>query len=156
MATVQRITVTRNVELNDYMEFDHVIRVLGHGYAIDANLNPLAYVGTDSQPVHAPEVTVECAEDDAGSITAEAEAAMIAHVESQGWELMTGYTSQYSYRGPIMHVSEFVGGRLADDILERPGLYVVVEVTGVYATEEQEERQSDQPIGWVIARKVDE
>lgn len=130
--------------LNDHMDFDHVIRVLPDGTVEDA-LN-----------VYAPEVVVECLDDDAGSITREAEAEMIRYVESQGWELMTGYTGQYGYRGPIMHQSEYVGGGLEEDILATPGLYVVVEPTGIYPSEEAEEEHGGDPIGWVIARKVDE
>lgn len=126
------------------MEFDHVIRIDVYGNAIDV------------AGVHAPEVVVECDDDDAGSITLQAEAEMVHYVERQGWELMTGYTGQYLYHGPIMHTSEYVGGRLEEDIRETPGLYVVVEVTGLYATEEQEEAQASQPIGWVVARKVDQ
>lgn len=130
--------------LNDIMQFDHVIRV-----------NPDGSVEDAPNDVYAPDVEVECADDDAGSITREAEADMVRHVESQGWELMTGYTGQYSYHGPIMHNSEFVGGQMEKDILARPGLYVVVEPTGLYPTEEAEELHSSEPIGWVVARKVD-
>lgn len=130
--------------LNDKMDFDHVIRIDVYG-------NVIVVAG-----VHAPEVSVACADDDCGSITAEAEVEMTAYVERQGWELMTGYTGQYLYHGPIMHTSEYVGGRLEEDIRETPGLYVVVEVTGLYATEKQEEAQASQPIGWVVARKVDQ
>lgn len=42
------------------------------------------------------------------------------------WSLMTGYTGQYGYRGPIMHPSEFICGSMADDILSTPGLYVAI------------------------------
>jgi hypothetical protein len=129
--------------LNNLMHFDHVVRVLPDGDVVDA------------PNVFAPEVYVQCADDDCGSITKEAEEEMITSVEAQGWELMTGYTGQYGYRGPIMHVSEYVGGGLAEDILARPGLYVVVEPQGMYATEEQEEAQSGEAIGWVVARKLD-
>lgn len=130
--------------LNDQMDFDHVIRIDVHGNAIDV------------AGVYAPDVYVQCADDDCGSITAEAEAEMIASVERQGWELMTGYTGQYLYHGPIMHVSEYVGGGLERDIRATPGLYVIVEPTGLYASEEQEERNGGQAIGWVVARKVDQ
>lgn len=128
--------------LNDIMEFDHVVKVNSDGT-----------VENGPAGVYAPDVSVECADDDAGSITREAEAEMIRYVESQGWELMTGYTGQYGYSGPIMHVSEYVGGMLADDILARPGLYVVVEPTGIYPSEEAEERNAGEPIGWVILRR---
>lgn len=131
--------------LNDLMHFDHVIRINENGAAEEP-----------AETVYAPEVNVECAEDDAGSITAEAEAEMIRSVEEQGWELMTGYSGQYLYHGPIMHQSEYVGGQMEADIRSTPGLYVVVEPTGLYATEEQQERNDSEPIGWVVARKVDQ
>ena len=44
------------------------------------------------------------------------------------WEPMTGCTGQYGYDGPHMHPSEYVGGALARDILDTPGLYVCVVV----------------------------
>lgn len=44
------------------------------------------------------------------------------------WEPMTGYTGQHGYSGPHMHPSEYVGGALARDILDTPGLYVCVTV----------------------------
>lgn len=47
---------------------------------------------------------------------------------AEGWELMSGYTSQYGYNGASMHPSEYIGGRLAEDILENDGLYVCVAV----------------------------
>jgi hypothetical protein len=123
--------------LNDMMEFGHVIRVLPGGEA------------TDAEGVYAPEVSVQL--DAEGSILPGPAGEPLV----EGWELMTGYTGQYGYRGPIMHASEYVGGRMEEDILERPGLYVVVEVTGLYPTEEDEARDSDDPIGWVVARQED-
>lgn len=42
------------------------------------------------------------------------------------WEPMAGYTGQYGYNGPHMHPSEYVGGGMARDILDTPGLYVCV------------------------------
>src|SRR5262245_35140668 len=47
----------------------------------------------------------------------------ILHAESLWWEALTGYTGQYGYRGPVMHASEFVGGRLERDIRATPGVY---------------------------------
>jgi hypothetical protein len=129
------------------MDWDHVIRINADGEVEDV------------KGVYAPDVFVQLADDDYGSILKDAEDEMVREVERQGWELMTGYSGQYGYHGPIMHVSEYVGGGLERDIRETPGLYVVVAVTGMYATEEQEEqeeRNGGHPIGWVIARKVDE
>ena len=42
------------------------------------------------------------------------------------WEMLTGYSGQESYSGPVMHNSEYVGGQLERDILADPGTYVVV------------------------------
>lgn len=44
-----------------------------------------------------------------------------------GWAFVDGYSGQYGYRGPIMHVSEYLGGRMAADVMAEPGVYVVVE-----------------------------
>lgn len=101
-------TITRD-NLNDIMSFDHVIHVHADGSVTD---------GPDN--LWAPEVTV----DDQDAINP-------LHVSSQEgitWDLLTDYTGQYGYRGPLMHSSEYIGGKLADGILSRPGYYVAVEV----------------------------
>lgn len=175
-----------NTALNDLMEFEHVIHI-----------HP-DRTYTEPEMTHAPEIVITLNDD--GQISDDAEQEMIRHAESQGWDLMTGYTGQYGYRGPIMHPSEYVGGGLADDILESPGMYVVVEVTGLpshtdyvvsdskdvqvgdqtpilgrFDTEDDAARfistlpehltgrynldgppEDTDPIGWVIARKLDE
>lgn len=45
---------------------------------------------------------------------------------SDGWTLMNGYSGQDRYSGPIMHQAEFIGGRMARDILTTPGIYVAL------------------------------
>ncbi|WP_155981017.1 hypothetical protein [Nocardia sp. CNY236] len=42
-----------------------------------------------------------------------------------------------------MHATEFIGGRLAQDILSAPGLYAAVVVSPTDGSEE--------PVGWAIA-----
>lgn len=45
------------------------------------------------------------------------------------WEFFSrGYTGQWGYSGPEMHASEYLGGRLAEDILAEPGIYALVGV----------------------------
>lgn len=46
---------------------------------------------------------------------------------SDEWEAITGYSGQHGYSGPCMHPSEFLGGRMAGDVLDTPGVYVLVE-----------------------------
>lgn len=63
-----------------------------------------------------------------------------------GWTLLNGYSGQYCYAGPIMHASEYIGGRMADDILAMPGVYVALVDYPLDDTE---------PGGWAVARKND-
>lgn len=100
--------ITRD-NLNDVMEFDHVIEVHPDGSVTDSTVYP-------------PELDGETVSD--------------------GWVLLTGYSGQYRYTGPIMHPSEYIGGGMADDILARPGRYVALVV---YAYDESE------PDGWIVA-----
>jgi hypothetical protein len=114
--------------LNKTMEFDHVICVKNGEI-------------TEPNGVCAPEVYCESCNN--GQILAGHEQNMIESVRRQGWSLLTGWTGQFSYSGPIMHPSEFVGGALADHILENDGLYVCVTVETL--------DNSEDAAGWAIA-----
>jgi hypothetical protein len=117
--------------LNNLMEFDHVIQVHEDGTV------------TEPSGIWAPSADVDI--DDEGQILEEHEKEMIRDVKSQGWNLLTGYSGQYRYSGPIMHSSEYVGGQLAKDILSQPGYYVTTDVITL---------GPDQEIaGWVVAYK---
>lgn len=107
------------MKLNDEMEFDHVIHVDEQGNV------------TDADGVYAPSVY----EDDGDPI-----------VDTEGWELMDGYSGQDRYSGPVMHASEFIGGQMERDILALPGLYVAVVV---YPLDDSE------PEGWAVAYQLD-
>lgn len=82
--------------LNHLMEFDHVIQVNEDGSV------------TEPRDIHAPELYD----------------GLLA--SSAGWRLMDGYSGQYCYSGPMMHQSEYIGGRMALDILDTPGYYVAL------------------------------
>ncbi len=82
--------------LNRVMEFDHVIRVHPDGSI------------TEPTDVYPPDLI----DDELSS--------------HRAWVLMDGYSGQCGYSGPMMHSSEYIGGRLADDILSTPGLYVAL------------------------------
>lgn len=110
--------VTRQ-DLNDTMEFDHVVEVRADGSIVDRD------------DIYAP----ECFDDGSGGID---------FAGAQGWTALDGYSGQDRYSGPIMHASEYVGGRLADDILSEPGVYVVVVITDLDDLEE--------PSGWAVLR----
>lgn len=122
--------------LNEIMEFDHVVEVHADGTVTHADVSPYMevsmYLGDDGEwhdNFQLPE----------------------------GWALMTGYSGQYSYSGPVMHDSEFIGGGMERDILETPGLYVamVVECDCGYTEEfcEPEVGCDCEPEGWVVAYK---
>ena len=50
-------------------------------------------------------------------------------MDNSSWDPLYGYSSQYMYRGPVMHPSEYLGGRMAQEMLDNPGIYVVTAVT---------------------------
>lgn len=116
-------------KLNDMLHIDDVVRVSEGG-----TVEKIA-------DVYAPDINVGT--DEHGQITAYDEWLMIETAKSEGWTLLTGWTGQYSYNGPIMHASEYVGGRLAEHILENPGIYAVTTVETLDNGEEA--------AGWVIA-----
>ena len=104
--------------LSSAMDFDHPIRVNADGTISDAP-------GT-----YAPSLDSE-------------------DLDSDEWELVTGgYTQQYGYNGPIMYASEQIGGRLAEDILAEPGVYVSL----VANAEPDGDDDDPEPEGWAIAR----
>lgn len=108
--------------LNDLMELDHVVQVHADGTV------------TDGPPgIHAPDLYDE-------------------RIDGEGWEFFSaGYTGQHGYRGPIMHNSEFIGGRLESDILATPGTYVAVVA---YWSPEGDENEAAAE-GWAVLRRTD-
>lgn len=96
------------------------------------------------------------------------------YAENSDWEKFSvGYTGQYGYNGAVMHASETLSGRLAEDILSTPGTYVVctVEVNcddgECYMSCDDLEHDSDakelrmthgcdcEPAGWTVLRMKD-
>lgn len=119
-----------NENLNEIMDIDHVVRV-----------NPDRTV-SDAPGVYAPELRMQTLGDEYGSILDEHEEDFCKQAEDQGgWEVLRGFTGQYSYNGVVMHPSEFIGGYLEDHILDHPGLYVAVVV---------ETDDDDEPAGWAV------
>lgn len=128
----------RSSKLSERMEFDHVVTVWPGGML------------SDDSGLHAPESYIETLDDDAGSILKEHEDTWRQSMHDAGWEVFTdGYSAQCSYSGPIMHASEFIGGQLERDILDRPGFYVAVSVECL-PREGEEETES---AGWAVLRR---
>ena len=120
--------------LNQIMEFEHIIKVND-----DGSVMPV--------PLLSPyfELNVDTDGNDEFYIP-------------EGWELLTGFTGQYGYRGPVMHSSEFIGGGLETHILETPGYYVALVVNGYChydgTTDCNEDSGCDcEPAGWAVAYK---
>ncbi len=116
------------------MQFDHVIQVHEDGSI------------TEPEGIWAPDVLV-CADGD-GSILEEHENVMLETLRESGWDLLSGFTSQFLYFGPIMHQSEFIGGALEAHIRETPGYYTAVVV---YTDEDSD----DNIAGWAVAYRED-
>lgn len=129
----------RSAQLNERMEFDHVVAVYAGGMLRDAPAG-----------VYAPESYIDTLDDDAGSILQSHEDAWREDMQRTGWEVFSdGYSGQYLYSGPIMHASEYIGGGLERDMLAKPGLYVAVTVECLPHTEDGE----TEPAGWAVLRR---
>lgn len=87
---------TRVSELSDAMEFDYPVEVLPGGIVVEG-----------PRDLWAPELRD-------------------GELDSDRWELLDGYSGQQGYSGPIMHASELIGGGMARDILDTPGIYVAL------------------------------
>ena len=124
--------------LNEVMEFDHVIEVHADGTVTDSEESPyfdLTYYLTDAETgLWELETSIP-----------------------EGWSLMSGYTGQYGYNGPCMHQSEYIGGGMARDILETPGLYVALIVRSDCGHTEEFCNEEDgcqcEPESWAVAHK---
>lgn len=121
---------TRTQGLNDIMEFDHVVIVHKDGSITDAP--------RDQREYWAPELY-----DD--------------ELTGEGWDFFThGYSGQDRYSGPIMHNSEYIGGRLEQDIRSTPGTYVAL--VSYYSADADGNVNENETYaeGWAIARKVED
>lgn len=106
-------------DLNDRMSFDHVIEVRADGSI------------TDRADIYAP----ECCDDGRAGID---------YAGAKGWTALDGYSGQDRYSGPIMHASEYIGGRMAADIASEPGIYVAVVISDL--------DDDEHPSGWAVLR----
>lgn len=68
---------------------------------------------------------------------------------AEPWTLLNGYSGQHGYSGPTMHASEYIGGRLAADILATPGYYVSV----ISHDSDAEYVDEGDVAGWAIAHR---
>lgn len=107
--------------LSEIMEFDHVITVDHDGNVTDG-----------PSWLYAPSLLDE-------------------ELDSPQWTMLTGWSGQYMYRGPVMHDSEFIGGKLAGYILETPGHYVAI-VASWSPTDTEDDTAELITEGWAVAR----
>lgn len=124
-------------QLNELMDPEHVIEVHPDGSITDGPAG-----------VYAPEVSVDL-DDDGQMISLNPND---VHIDSN-WSLLTGYSGQYGYSGPIMDDAEFIGGGLERDIRSTPGIYVAVTVFGVRPNGSSD--SDDDIVGWAVARRRD-
>lgn len=115
-------TIATSQNLDDLVEFDSPFKIVDGRVA-------------HADGVYAPEVTHDEEKD--------------IIIWDDKWSAFTGYTGQYSYNGAVMHSSEYLGGRLAEDALEmaaeEPNTgFVIVEVVDLEADDD------DDPVGWAL------
>ena len=86
-----------------------------------------------------------------GPVVSNSDSELQRQARAYGWDgLLTGFTGQYCYRGPIMHESEVIGGGIERYILENPGWYCAVVVN---VPEEDSDTYNGNVAGWAIAYK---
>lgn len=104
---------------------------------------------------YAPSVYIEAEQDEYGDIFITADTPFIDGKNMPGapkWEFYSvGYTGQFGVKksSPVMHASEYVGGRLAQDMITDGGTFAVVEVKAIGDLDTDE----DDAVGWVVLRK---
>lgn len=112
------------MSLNDIMDFDHIVEVHTDGSITDGPAN-----------LYAPSL-------------------YDGDLDDSRWELLTGYSGQYGYSGPIMHNSEYIGGGMERDILSTPGVYVALVC---YWSPDEESTDDEHTIeGWAVAHYIGE
>ncbi len=105
MSRMSELDITRQEDLQRIAEFDHPFTVTAAGALADA---PAGIYAPNVWHDETTDIDMEGAEDK--------------------WEALTDYTGQHGYSGAVMHASEYLGGGIARDILDTPGVYVVVVV----------------------------
>jgi hypothetical protein len=124
-------------KLSDMMEPDIIVRVFESG-----EVAPQHYGG-----LWAPDLSLEV--DAEGQLLPGWDDELRAQATRQDWSLMRGYSGGWLQgQSVLMDPGEYVGGRMADDILAAPGVYVVVDVTCGYSGGEPVDGG---PCGWVVA-----
>lgn len=69
---------------------------------------------------------------------------------AKGAEFINGFSGQDRYAGPIMHESEYLGGGMAQYVLDNPGVYALV--AAYYAPEDETEDSAPEIHGWALVR----
>lgn len=113
--------------LNDIMEFDHVIEILPSGKIQATGL-------------YAPD---DIEYDDRFPIGIDPDIQIGGHA----WEALVGHSLHTG--SAVFHPSEYIGGGLADYLLATPGIYVVVVVRDMDVNADDGE---DDAVGWAILR----
>lgn len=60
------------------------------------------------------------------------------------WNILSGYSNQHGYDGPIMHESEIPGESMLEKIMEKAGQPISLAIVTVC------DYESSEPIGWAI------
>lgn len=75
-------------------------------------------------------------------------------IDSDEWEFASdGYTNQYGYNGPMLHNSEHFSSSMVQDMIDNPGIYVLV--YGTYDNDDSEFVEVEPTIieGWAILKR---
>lgn len=142
-------TVTART-LDGLVELDTVFTLTPVGDGSATYRDALDYApGTDLG--HAPSVHVDGTVDEYGDVHVDG----LPMMDGGGWDFYSvGYSQQAGQlrKDPTMYESEFVGGKLARDMITDGGKFVITEV--LILTDE-DDRNEYEYSGWVVLRKSD-
>ena len=62
------------------------------------------------------------------------------------WGFVDGFSGQFRYSGPVMHASEYLGGRMAEHVLSQPGTYCLAVVEVI----DDPDDDDPEPAGWIL------
>lgn len=114
--------------LSALMDFHHVVRVFPDGTVSDDRAD---VAGADAPELYQWESPEGVWEEEMMSGT---------------WRLVSGFSGQHGYRGPMMHASEQLAGGIARHVLATPGLWVALYPSCTDAAGEDVEADS-----WALA-----
>lgn len=74
-------------------------------------------------------------------------------IQGEGWQALTGWTGQHGYNGAVMHPSEYVGARMAEEMASMSTDESLLWTLVVVEVLPDEDDEDPEPAGWAVLYK---